>query len=299
MKVKSEDEKQSAKNGLPLDWTRINDPARSSTVPWRRPSPAVFEGEQNLTADTTKSNKRKAPASLVDLESDPSISENPENLGVSSLTSPPSHEQVQGTVFFLLPTINPPWFQGYFLPKINVDTVDGSWEDDSVVADKESDPQFDISSGGKPWGLLLEQIEIDDCLACDEGGYRQVKMTIYFPRRAASNSEDRPKYAVPQVLDWTGGDMIQLIGSAVEVLPQNLWTGQAAVPFIQSIFRPWLDQGISKSTGNLSKSHHNEKTNSGASKDSTDHILEEWPDVAVVRGSMNVLVPSSLLPTHA
>jgi hypothetical protein len=69
----------------------------------------------------------------------------------------------------------------------------------------------------KPFGLLCIQEEIDECLQCQDGGYRQISMTINtFPNERTKNTagiEQQTKKSSCTLKNnvWTGGDMMRLL----------------------------------------------------------------------------------------
>jgi len=148
-------------------------------------------------------------------------------------TTTASSQTFQGTAVFLLHESNPEWFQGYFY----------------------------YQGMSKPWGLLAVQVEIDDCLQCALGGYRELELTVL-------PFEGRDKQVLKNV-QWTGGDMMRLNASMVQMEPTKLLTDQKAVPTVERVFGSLL-------------------TKLRDDDDDQTSVLELFPDVAVVTGTMKL-----------
>ena len=147
---------------------------------------------------------------------------------------------IRGHAIFCMPDIDPPWVQGYFL-------VDGI---------------------KKPWGLLAVNEEIDECLQCVDGGYRQVTLTVFpFSRKKVS-------YTV----DWTGGDMMRLEGESVSMEPDRMMTGTKALPYVHKYFMNMIQK--------LRDQQRND--NDGIKQQSGDSLLDILPNIAVVMGPMTI-----------
>ncbi len=102
-------------------------------------------------------------------------------------------------IFCLHDNDDPGWIQGYFIPK----------------------------GSTKPWGMLAVREEVDDCMACCEGGYRRLTLTIYhrgqdkqsslqnetkFVQNTNGGKKDMKRSNSCKIsgVEWTGGDMIAL-----------------------------------------------------------------------------------------
>jgi hypothetical protein len=196
---------------------------------------------------------------------------------------------VRGQAVWLLPTASTSdvdWFQGYLI--IPPPTA----RDESTVPHK-------------PWGLLAHQVDIDECLACADGGYRRVSINMYDwsgdgPTGPAQQQGRGNKRTRPQRLgeaDWTGGDMMKLLGSNVRMRPTQLLTGRAAVPYVTGLFSSlWKRiaadheqsscEGYEGATG-TDKDHNTNDNNNPA----VHEVLDLLPEVAIVLGDMEVILP--------
>jgi hypothetical protein len=144
-----------------------------------------------------------------------------------------------GLAVFCLHEMDPAWFQGYFIPK----------------------------DSRRPWPLLAVQEEVEECLACADGGFRRINLSVYQPGVSSD------KRITLGSVDWTGGDMIQLRHARVDMEADRLWTGKSSLSHIDRYFKGMISK---------LRSHYD------VSRDLP--ILEWLPDVAVVVGEMT-LVP--------
>ena len=149
-----------------------------------------------------------------------------------------SNEDIfRGHAIFFFHKIDPEWFQGYFL-------VDGL---------------------KKPWGLLAVQEDVDECLQCGDGGYRQIQLTVIpYPRR---------KKVTWRGVEWTGGDMMKLSGPKIEFETERCLTGMMAVPLIEQYFSSLI---------------HKLYDEEGCEE---KQILRVAPDLAVSTGHMKISIP--------
>ena len=146
---------------------------------------------------------------------------------------------VQGHVVFCLHELDPSWFQGYFIPQ----------------------------GTRQPWGLLAVQNEIEDCLACSDGGFRRLSITVYPPSSDPITLE---------TVDWTGGDLIHLSHEQLEVESNRIWTGEASLHLIEKYFK-----GLVR------------RMRVEYDVDENEPILEWLPDIVIVSGTM-IIIPTSM-----
>lgn len=146
---------------------------------------------------------------------------------------------IKGNVMFCLHEVDSSWVQGYFLP----------------------------SGCRQPWGILAVEEEIDACLACADGGFRRISLTVYRPSWKPIKLES---------VDWTGGDMIQLRHEKLNMEANRILTGKACLPYMDRYFRGMVKE--------LRRRYD-------VAKDSP--VLEWLPDNAVVLGTMTLALPSA------
>ncbi|KAG7352210.1 hypothetical protein IV203_008258 [Nitzschia inconspicua] len=171
---------------------------------------------------------------------------------ISSTQLRVNRTKLHGQAIFCLHELDPQWVQGYFVP---------------------------IGST-KPWGLLAVQEEIDDCLACADGGYRRVSLTVYPPAtKSTASTTSRSRQRTVTNMDWTCGDMMTLYHpDHGEMTAEQLVTGHKALPLLHKYFQGLLDRLQPREEPPISK------------KENTS-VLDWLPDVAVVKGSMTLILP--------
>lgn len=230
---------------LPLDWTRVK--------------------RRRTKANGTKEEEDCCPPIVETLKE--------KNLG-------PGQELVRGMGVFCLHDSDPSWFQGYFFPNVNTTAQSANQQkhqqEYSMATDnrnKNSNEPTSFLNKQKPWGLLASQEELDDCLRCADGGYRRITLTVFSFRLP-----DKKKTYSLNSIEWTGGDMMQLMGERASFEPNQLLTGKQAVPHVEKLFGSLLQKCRAK------LDEEDEKSCS---------VLELIPDVAVISGPMKLVVPKT------
>jgi hypothetical protein len=175
----------------------------------------------------------------------------------------------------------PDWFQGYlFLSDGGDGTNDGS------------------ASKQKPLGLLARSLDVDECLACADGGYRRVSVRLYDwsgRQRGAGGGAGTTQEQQQQqqydlgTADWTGGDMMKLSGECVRMRPVRLLTGRSAAPYVTGLFGS-LWKRIVESSSPRSTDADAATGGKDPDTDRSPSVLDVLPDVAVVWGEMEVVV---------
>jgi hypothetical protein len=128
---------------------------------------------------------------------------------------------------------------------------------------------FIPKGSNKPWGLLAVQEVIDDCLECIDGGYRRLSLTVFHRHR-------RQKSSKIQHVDWTGGDMMRLSHPDLTMEADRLWTGPRALPYVNKYFK----RLVTKLRDECCETD-----------EESNDILEWMPQVAVITGSMSLVLP--------
>mmetsp|Transcript_2856 Transcript_2856/g.4458 ORF Transcript_2856/g.4458 Transcript_2856/m.4458 type:complete len:773 (-) Transcript_2856:288-2606(-) len=185
----------------------------------------------------------------------------------------------EGQAIICLHEMDSSWFQGYFVPK----------------------------SSTKPWGLLGVQEEIDECLECADGGYKQITLSVFPPSLTTSTKRNKQSW---KHVEWTGGDMMTLKSSfegdnirknkKVEMYTDKMFTGPKAVPYVNQYFvsivnklrnainkddDDYDDDSDDSDDTSLSSSTKNTSTSLG--------VLDLIPDVAILTGPMSIVLPKS------
>jgi hypothetical protein len=244
------------KSILPLDWTRIG--RRTTTVTTKRQKIDDSTGEEYAYGDDE--NCCQDPAYCLRRRYVRPITTNTTNNNQST-------RMMHGKVIFCLHEYNPQWFQGYFVPKMG---------------------------SKKPWGLLAQQEEIDECLVCSDGGYRRISLTIYTSKINKNNdklssllttteTKSSQQKNIIQGIDWTGGDMMTLFHpDYIEMIGEKVLTGPKCLPILQKYFHNLIMQ--------LHKDYcdHDYDNDNYQPQTTTTTILEWLPDVTIVVGSMSL-----------
>jgi hypothetical protein len=241
-------EKDDWQSTVPLDWTLINHRKRNV-------SDAGDSNDNNcIDSINCRCTRRHLPlSSCITTSNTRETSFNVIN--TSDFTQGKPSSILRGQAIFCLHDLDPYWVQGYFVP-------DGST---------------------KPWGLLAIQEQIDDCLACSDGGYRRVSLTVYAPTQQRYLAEStvgvsRPKLRTLSNIDWVGGDMMTLYHpDHINMIAEQLLTGESALPLLHKYF------------GGLLKRLQPQSIITGDERE--ESVLEWLPNVALVKGSMMLVYP--------
>jgi hypothetical protein len=162
----------------------------------------------------------------------------------------------KGRVIWLLHDVESEWFQGYlFLP-----------------------------GQSRPWGLLAVVQELDECLQCSEGGYRQIQLVVHLPKygSAASSISGGDSKRDLGIVEWTGGDMMRLESAFVKMEPIKVVTGDKAASIAMDLFK-----GVWNQLRTIYSAQDDNKD-----EDVNDiNLLDLLPDVAIVYGTMELVLP--------
>jgi len=214
-----------------------------------------------------------------DRNSNNSISNNNNNNNNKQSAAESQEIVWEGQAIICLHEMDSSWFQGYFVPK----------------------------SSTKPWGLLGVQEEIDECLECADGGYKQITLSVFPPSLTTSTKRNKQSW---KHVEWTGGDMMTLKSSfegdnirknkKVEMYTDKMFTGPKAVPYVNQYFvsivnklrnainkddDDYDDDSDDSDDTSLSSSTKNTSTSLG--------VLDLIPDVAILTGPMSIVLPKS------
>ena len=173
---------------------------------------------------------------------------------------------IDGRAIFCLHDIGCEWWQGHFLRKRNDETCSSSHENTCHSL-----------------GLLCTLREMDDCMVCSDGGYRELDTKIIRFHKMKSLS-------VPCMS--TGGDMLRIrsdmaLDSNTKLADEDkmiafdaeqVLTGNDAIPYLRKFFKK-LIRKISSDDAFLRD----------------DDLLDLLPDVAIVIGDMSICIENSFL----
>jgi len=287
---------------LPLGWTQINrgkkrrkvdndgdgdgdgDKKNNSPFVWCCDDPTCSNEDTVPTTSTTKA----CPKSDANKTS--------EARGRNSKSQAMSVE-LEGKALFCLHSLGCSWFQGQFIP--NAKSTKGAARGSSSV---------------KSLGLLAKQRQdLDECLQCSDGGYREIDLTLLAREKETgpeaktkaksininsntnnnntnNNKLQERKSICVEKLSCTGGDMLQIKtpleessdgvakvrGITVSFDADQIITGKRVAPLVKRYFSSLVHD--SESEGD---------------------VLEQLPDCAIVVGNMKMTLPQSFLKNKA
>lgn len=274
---------------LPLDWTRVNKRKRRSKgvdnqegggeislfccedPSCRRQQDCEADNNtinNTINAGETESNSKSLPLVPIATKNSRVDQNHKKTNEKSKMTS------LNGKGVFCLHSFDSKWFQGHFISSSN--------------------------SVPSSFGLLaVERNDVDKCLQCKDGGYKEIDLTILSSSRNAdkdvgagaglngdakkSDISKRRKLNVNQLI-CTGGDMLRITTTSSETQDDSN---------IQVSFD--ADKVITGSkVESLVKRYFPTLVNK-ANCDDDESILDVLPDCAVVIGDMNIRVPTNFI----
>ena len=212
-------------------------------------------------------------------------------------TNDERQQTIRGKAIFCLHDLDCTWFQGHFLP----------------LNDRISSSSLGL--------LAVNRMDVDECLQCQDGGYREIDLMIVSSRTnkknrrttvaASSNSsnsngtgtgtivqrrnggEEQKKLQVERVV-CTGGDMICMKSedTAVSFDAERVITGVKVVPLVERYFKSLLKSARKVGAGAQNDDDEEEEKKDDMRETS---VLELLPHCAVVIGTMELNVPQSFL----
>ncbi len=172
---------------------------------------------------------------------------------------------------------NTTWFQGRFFP-LSGTRSHIRHNNDSIHAREAASVRSKSS-----WGLLgVQNVVIDECLRCSEGGYRELDLTFIRHTTSMKSGEKKATRWTANNVVWTGGDMMRLStdDTGVKFEPTSLMGGTRA-----------RDIGL-KYFPSLLKLLLQHVTNKSGCEDKDDDTLSEA--IAVI-GDMEIDAPASFV----
>ena len=258
---------------LPLGWTQIKRGKK------RRKVDSSNNGDDNCCDDPTCSNDTNASTSTTKTCPKSNADADNSSDGIGGKTPSQSmFVELEGKALFCLHSLDCSWFQGQFIN----------------ARSSSSRTKSARGSSMKSIGLLAKQRDdLDECLQCSDGGYREIDLTLLAsarekgtdPNSTNSNSNDKlqeRKSIRVEKLSCTGGDMLQIKtpmdessgvakvrGITVSFDADQIITGKRVAPLVRRYFSSLLD--------------------------SEGDVLEQLPDCAIVVGNMKMTLPQSFL----
>lgn len=279
---KNSSKNKAAAPPLPLGWTQVTrkDTRGGDSNCIKNEAHQRNKKRLQRIINRSNSNNTNSSSSVIENNNPAKPQEQPKNGNTNE------YIHLKGKALFCLHEIDCTWFQGHFI-------LDGTNGVKSLA--------------NKSLGLLAVQREMDACMECLDGGYRELDLTII------RHKPQRRKSIVPCVS--TGGDMIRLRsddgrfaagaegnsneqqlllgrnaansisrgGSATNGIhsaqfdADRVLTGVEALKMLQSYFQPLLRR-VSIGSNN----------NNSSRELSADELSELLPDCAVVVGSMMI-----------
>jgi hypothetical protein len=262
---------------LPLEWTRI----QRTNPPIDRDNSNGINSSRDITWDDVDDFIACcANAFCPTRQKQSSVSFSATCLSKERVT----RKTLSGTVLFCLTDPDCDWFQGYYFVTEQI-----------------------------YFGLLCQvKTDIDECLQCSEGGYREISMQMTpmnLPNNIANPAAATEPMEIPRIL-WTGGDMMSLIAVATNpsathvandgatVVNSNVYKGnhspevamrmQAKSLYSGVVAREYVRKYFSSLLNNIQKAFKGDIGNGNEVFDNHDVIEHIMPNVTVVCGTMEV-----------
>lgn len=264
---------------LPLGWTQINRGKKRRKID--------NAGDDNNCCDdpTCSNDTTNVPTSTTTKQACPKSNADADNTSEAIGGNTPSkamYVELEGKALFCLHSLDCSWFQGQFIN----------------ARSSSSTKQSARGSFMKSLGLLARQRDdLDECLKCSDGGYREIDLTLLASARKKGPEPNRNnnknnnntlqeaqrKSMCVEKLSCTGGDMLQIKtpldessdgvakvrGITVSFEADQIITGKRVAPLVRRYFSSLVD--------------------------SEGDVLEQLPDCAIVVGDMKMTLPQSFL----
>jgi len=222
---------------------------------------------ENLPLDWTRIKRKPLVTDEKNLCKDDECPCDPRSLPIEAFFKVPSYpETLKGVAIFCVHDTAASWFQGYFLPERQ-------------------------SNGFKAMGLLSEERMIDDCLQCDDGGYRELNITLTtFQKSNLNNNSENP--SLHMTVMCTGGDMFQMRPIAKSSKPMALLEFDATV--VLTDFR--AEKYFKTYFGSLLQQRQNELIKNKLIDSDDDDMtpLSLFPNCSIVIGRMTLSGSASI-----
>ena len=243
---------------LPLGWTQIQRRRRESTSTTLS-QPQEMECISSMCCDDLNCRRRS-----VEFRNNPAVTPSDSNNNDNHSDNNNKTRVIAGTAVICLTDPDGDWFQGYLF-----------------VSDRDPIPSM-------YFGLLGIVQEIDECLQCAEGGYRELILQVTEMGPGRSKPHRSGKKWEFQRIAWTGGDMMRLESLPVEPKNQPMMptvsmesdrvdTGMPATQLIQELFGSLLRRLREASEDDVNVT--------------SSSVSDLMPNAAVVTGRMKLSIP--------
>ena len=289
--AKNSNPKKRESLSLPLEWTQIS----------RGKSKQRRKKENNNDSDSDfMSCCESCPPSEIRRNSASAHHIREQTQEINNEASHPLSTTLNGKGIFCLHSLDTDWFQGYFIPD-------------------NSNSISNLNSKRKPLALLaVNRNDVDDCLQCSDGGYREIDLTAFSsaPKKFEEESNVKEKKQTVKkrkTKKWTrvictGGDMLCFSESTTPITTESssgrrqdgklrfeaekVLTGEKVEPFMKRYFSNLLQHVVR----NVDVDRVADKQNTVGAVGETIcrtnvSTLELLPECAIVSRSMTISVP--------
>ena len=288
-------------NPYPLDWTRINRRPKRKRVTADGKDPSGAETEWTFFCCEDPSCQQQQPH--------PPPQRKDENVQIETKSEQDDEHGMsflKGKGLFCLHSLDCTWFQGQFIPN-NASTGTSVSQSNSITM------KTNVSSFGL---LAVQRSDLDECLQCKDGGYREIDLTILssssklhgtrnFGGTKTQRGGRRRKLKIEK-LQCTGGDMLRIttpptlnsssrttndVYSEKGIMNnnENLDQTQTQVTFdAERII-------TGKKVESLVKRYFPNILSSSSSSTKQDCFSELLPDCAIVIGDMHLQAPTDFV----
>lgn len=224
---------------------------------------------------------------------------NGENIQIGTKLEKDEHtmSSLKGKALFCLHSLDCTWFQGQFIPSSVASTST------NTISTKTSASSFGL--------LAVQRSDLDECLQCKDGGYREIDLTILstsnrdFGIRGKKQRGKRRKLKVEK-LQCTGGDMLRITTpptfnhSSSNITTSDIMTDTFDNESLDQTQTQVTFDAERIITGNRVESlvkryFPNILSDSSSLNTKRDSFSDLLPDCAIVIGDMHLQVPADFV----
>lgn len=176
---------------------------------------------------------------------------------------------LEGTAVFCLHELDCKWFQGQFFVKSR-------------------NTRGKRLKQTKSFALLAKQRDdVDDCLACRDGGYKELDITVYM--KSSSKNTERKSICLEKLV-CTGGDMMKIQADGQQKFEYATGTSSSIQKGLVSLDFD-ADQVI---TGKKVETLVEKYFPSLIDRSTAESVTEQLPDCAIVIGTQKMVLPMDI-----
>lgn len=178
---------------------------------------------------------------------------------------------LEGTAVFCLHELDCKWFQGQFFVKSR-------------------NTRGKRLKQTKSFPLLAKQRnDVDDCLACRDGGYKELDITVYVKSSTALNKTERKSICLEKLI-CTGGDMMRIQADGEQKYEYASGTSSSIQKGLVSLDFD-ADQVITgKKVETIVEKYFPSLIDTGTA----ESVIEQLPDCAIVVGTQKMALPMGI-----